>query len=509
MSAKKQIKASEKSSTPISSTLENKLLSYAKKGQPVVLCGKDTSSEIVNLIKNIHLANGGINSSWEYEGYEGNDKSSLVILDAMTKALAEHDTEKAKSILDNCKVTHKTWRRVDCDFNSGKDVFDMLHNKVELFSDGFCRRGILQSRFHKYDKKAIELYKEHMACFFIRDELHFRTELLFCPGLLFVDRLKCTPNDPKDEEWYSRLGELIEERKRWNCDSGDWLVAYTRNPYPFPDVFKDSFELVSLDGEEAVIVTVSETAKPSKQQGEKNLPLYKKTPKDAKWQDLTMAFPNPLEDKVDISFNGKKDSEVSLKDLGFVDKKATKTFKPLESLNLLKEFANDKDVYLLPQRIEKQRKKLHAQVESLRKTLIQCFGIDGDPVPPRGEGGYRLEFKAYCYDKKGEKLLLNNLNTYFRKLKNETNKTKRVHDDSKIKELTVMIHDAVKKILETTESFKLKNVICTDCHEKIPFSLLTSDDPHVLCSDCADTEPQNEYESGYVDYKDNDISTSD
>ncbi|MHC4269352.1 MAG: hypothetical protein ACYSTS_12900 [Planctomycetota bacterium] len=480
--SKKQIKASEKSSTPISSTLENTLLSYAKKGQPVLLYGKDTSSERVNLIKNIHLANGGIDSSWEYEGYEGNDKSSLVILDAMTKALAEHDTEKAKSYLHNCRVTHKTWRRVNCDFTSGKDVFDMLHNKVELFSDGFGRGGILRSKFHKYDKKASELYKEHMDSFFIRDELHFRTELLFCPGLLFVDRLKCTPNDPKDEEWYSRLGKLIEERKRWNCDSGDWLVAYTRNPYPFPDVFKDPFELVPLDGEEAVIVTVSETAKPSKQQEEKNLPLYEKTPKGAKWQDLTMAFPNHLPNTVDVIFKGnKKDPAVSLKGLGFLYKRSTRVFK--ESLKLLKMFAEDKDNNLSAKG-DTERNRLHAQVESLRNILIRCFGINGDPVLSSVEGGYKLQFKAYCYDKKGEEKLLNNLRTYLRKLKNETNETKSVHDDVIIKELKKLIYVGVEKYLETNQSVSLKYIICTECYEKIPLCIIDSDNLQVLCSEC-------------------------
>ena len=80
-----------------------------------------------------------------------------------------------------------------------------------------------------------------------------------------------------------------------------------------------------------------------------------------------------------------------------MDKKATKTFKPLEALTLLKRFAKDKDIYL-PPKDEKERKNLHAQVESLRNILKQCFGIDDDPVPANEKGGYRLMFKARCYD---------------------------------------------------------------------------------------------------------------
>ena len=60
-------------------------------------------------------------------------------------------------------------------------------------------------------------------------------------------------------------------------------------------------------------------------------PLYKKAPKYPKWQDLTMAFPSHLLDKVDIVFKGKEPDTVSCKDLGFVDKKATKSFKLLEA----------------------------------------------------------------------------------------------------------------------------------------------------------------------------------
>ncbi len=62
--------AKNKSSNPTAkkklSALEKELLGYAKIGQSVLLYGKDTSRGRVNLIKKIHLLNGGIDASWEY-----------------------------------------------------------------------------------------------------------------------------------------------------------------------------------------------------------------------------------------------------------------------------------------------------------------------------------------------------------------------------------------------------------------------------------------------------------
>jgi len=395
--------------------------------------------------------------------------------------------------------TNRTWKYVDCGLlKRGLDVYLELVPKKNL--------DVVESR--------IEPVPFEGSCLFDHK------------GTLFIDNLHCDIENKKNRDSFIKLANIIEKGKLEDKDdplysnkygtlepfllpkkrdvSVNWLVVYVHSIDDFPECFLKLF-----DEENRIdIGQISETATSNKQHENKGSPLYKKTPVGAEWQDLTMAFPNHLDDKVDIHFKGKHKKTVSLKDLGFADKRATKVFKPLESLVLLKQFAENKNCEYSSQKND-ERGRLHAQVESLRDVLNRCYGLDGDPVIAKEGGGYRLQFKAYCYDKKGEKLLLNNLDSYFRKLKNETNKTKSIHDDDKIKELKVMIHDAVKKILETTESFKLENVICTDCHEKIPFSLLTSDDSHVLCSECADTEPQNEYESGYVDYKDSDIPRSD
>ena len=222
------------------STLEKELLEYAGKGQPVLLYGKDTSCERVNLIKRIHLLNGGIDASWEYPGYNGNSKSSVVIHDAMTKALKEQGTKEAKAFLLECKNTSKTWRRVDCNFETGKEVFHVLNNKFELFSDGFNGRGLLET---EESIKIRKLYKQHM------DSLAKGYSFLFCRGLLFVDNLKCTRDDPEDHKWYLKLARSIELREK-DRDSGDWLVVYAYDTKTFPQYFLDQFETVPLDGKD-------------------------------------------------------------------------------------------------------------------------------------------------------------------------------------------------------------------------------------------------------------------
>ena len=219
-----------------------------------------------------------------------------------------------------------------------------------------------------------------------------------------------------------------------------------------------------------------------------------------------MAFPNHLEDKVDIIFKCKEKDTVPLRNLGFVDKKATKTFKPLESLILLKQFAKDKNKYSFPLSTGSERGKLYAQVDSLRKVLKQCFGIDGDPVPTIKGGGYRLLFNAYCYDT--EEILevdtfLDSLNGYFSKLS-----TGSYRDNDRIKEIVEVIQAIANEIIQRIPGIRIKNAVCTGCYQKVQSYDLNTDTIQMLCNECT-PEPSNEYKSkSVVDYKDNDISRS-
>lgn len=310
-------------------------------------------------------------------------------------------------------------------------------------------------------------------------------------GVLFIDNLECGLENYEAIEYSDKLGEAIKN------NSLRWLVVYTPSYTDFPEDLKKLFKPVSLVKEITCPETQAGTVK-SESIGKvaalevkkmieetKESLLYKKTPKDAKWTDLTMAFPNQLVDKVDIVFENKaKGRSVPLKDLGFVDKKATKVFTPLKSLKLLQQFAKTKNNHIPSQKDKKERNKLYSQVRSLRGVLERCFGIDDNPVLSNKEGGYRLQFRAYCYDKKGEEKLLNILRTNLRKLKNETNKTKNVHDDVTIRELKKLIYACVEKYLETNQIVSLKNIICTECYEKIPLCIIDSDNLQVLCSEC-------------------------
>ena len=224
-----------------------------------------------------------------------------------------------------------------------------------------------------------------------------------------------------------------------------------------------------------------------------------------------MGFPNHLEDKVDIIFVGEEDPAVSLKDLGFTKGNATKGFIPNGALILLKQFANNKGIYSFTLKDKNERTKLNAQVKSLREKLKQCFGIDGDPVPANGKGGYRILFKASCYDieeKQEVDTYLDSMKEYFKELKTEVSNTGNYRDDDKINEINESIQACAKEIIQRTPSMTIKDAICTNCHINIPIYNLASNNTQLLCNDCL-PDATNEYQSkNVVDFKDNDITRS-
>ena len=351
------------------STLEKELLEYAGKGQPVLLYGKDTSCERVNLIKRIHLLNGGIDASWEYPGYNGNSKSSVVIHDAMTKALKEQGTKEAKAFLLECKNTSKTWRRVDCNFETGKEVFHVLNNKFELFSDGFNGRGLLET---EESIKIRKLYKQHM------DSLAKGYSFLFCRGLLFVDNLKCTRDDPEDHKWYLKLARSIELREK-DRDSGDWLVVYAYDTKTFPPYFLDQFEAVPLDDE------VEEPKDIIKGK------LIDKIPSGTKWTEIEMSLVDKEYKTLDISIRGGKSFTVNPREIGL---ESNHTHKPLKAWWVLMAFAQSENGEIPStgealrdfavsnyEMVPKEGKALFDHIDKLRKALSINFGISDDPVP--------------------------------------------------------------------------------------------------------------------------------
>jgi len=423
--------------------------------------------------------------------------------------------ENESKVREYFKSTDKAYLEIDCELDKGMEIYNFLVKKIVLGNIEIPHASFLKMSFF-----SVPIYGSILFDF---------------KGTVFLRNLYCDPCSEEDEKYYRSLGNIIRNRRMGPEDnllqevnpinskeqydvSTNWIVIYTDDLNAFQESLKecfvDQFELISLEGEKTdsvpdIIITESERRGEGK---DEDLPLYKKTPVGAKWQDLTMAFPNHLEEKVDILFKGKEKDTVPLKDLGFTDSRATKTFKPLESLVLLKLFAKDKNKYSLSLSTDSERGKLHAQVDLLRNILKRYFGIDSDPVPANEKGGYRLLFTAYCYDIEEKKELdtyIDSLDEYIRELKTEASNSEKYRDNDNIIILKQSIVEAAKEIVQRTSSFELKDVICTECHQKIPIYILNNDNIHILCNDCT-PETTNEYESkSVVDFKDNDIPRSD
>ncbi len=393
------------------------------------------------------------------------------------------------------RLTQSEIERIDQEFKEVLVEMDSLRDEMKYyFNDEWKNMDVCRFHYITLLSKAMRKMYKNMGGISIIVPYKV-TNYKSCKSLVFSDSYKERNTDPFRNTNYD------PERFYWRITT------------------ENLFQKASHEPKRPVIAPVSETAKPSEQQKEKiqdkvkdrDFPLYKKTPKNAKWQDLTMAFPNHLEDKVDICFKGKQKETVFLNDLGFSDKKATIVFKPLESLILLKRFAKFKNNSILSPKDKTERTTLHAQVESLRNTLKRCFGIGDNPVPANEEGGYHCLFKVYCYDIKEKEELetyLENLREHFRGLRKEASNTGSYRDKDRITELKQLIEVCAKEIVQRNPVNKLKDAICTGCYEKIPTCILNSDNIQILCNDCT-PESTNEYKSKTnIDYKDNDITRS-
>jgi hypothetical protein len=315
-------------------------------------------------------------------------------------------------------------------------------------------------------------------------------------------------------KWTDR-NKLIVETDRSCCPY--FFEFHPSMPFEIAEEYRKKAELVlssqnDSEGNRAGLDVPPEGKQQECQVKEEDLPLYKNTPTNAKWKNLTMAFPSHIEDIVDITFRGGGKNTVLLKDLGFVKRSATKEFVPYESLVLLKKFAKDKHAYFLPLNEKNKRGALHAQVKSLRNMLERSFGIGGDPVPADEKGGYHLEFKAYCYDRKEKEELdayLNIFNRYIADLKEEANNSGKYYDKNNVQMIKQSIIEVTEEILKRDPLYKINNVICTECFQKIPSFILSNNSIQILCEDCM-PEPSNEYKSkSIIDYKVKDIPRSD
>ncbi len=108
------------------SPLESELLKCAKNGQPVLLYGEDTIGR-EDLIRNVHIKNGGIDASWEHVGGGGQFKNEKDMVNEVRNTIADYMKDyKLSEIQKNWKTTSRTWIAVDCAVLNGEGAFEKL-----------------------------------------------------------------------------------------------------------------------------------------------------------------------------------------------------------------------------------------------------------------------------------------------------------------------------------------------------------------------------------------------
>ena len=97
---------------PTEEQIKKQLVECYEQKHPVLLCG-DSSFDYVDLVVQIHKANGGIESSWEYFGSDKSLNTNEAMAEGVKKAIKERDYARMDEILRNCKSTTSTMACVD------------------------------------------------------------------------------------------------------------------------------------------------------------------------------------------------------------------------------------------------------------------------------------------------------------------------------------------------------------------------------------------------------------
>jgi DNA-binding winged helix-turn-helix (wHTH) protein len=185
------------------SPLEIKLLGYCKNHQPVLLFGEDKIRRR-DLILNVHKANGGLDQNQEYY-----------------KDPQDKELEFGKS-------TERTWDHVNLPHFGSSEIYHYLTTI----------RASDKSEYspHDFDEKKTPYKEGFFYC---------------CKGLLFLDNLLCS-----DEN--KQLSYKLELHIKDQNTSFQWLVIYAEKLEGLSTKFRDQFELISLEGEKTVTVSVDE-----------------------------------------------------------------------------------------------------------------------------------------------------------------------------------------------------------------------------------------------------------
>ncbi len=214
--------------------IEKELLECARRGQPVLLYGKDTIGR-EDLIRKVHINNGGIDASWEHVEGGGQFKSEKDMVNEVQKTIQDHIKEyELLLIQNNWKTTSRTWIHVDCDVLNGEGVYEKL-------TYGYSYSILLMKYYYSDSLDAQDFLKG--GSWFNWYPYVMRS------GLLFINNLNCKLGDEEDTYYYKKLAIVIEKRKKNDPASGNWLVAYTYNPNDIPDQFRNQFVNISLDSE--------------------------------------------------------------------------------------------------------------------------------------------------------------------------------------------------------------------------------------------------------------------
>ncbi len=231
------------------SSIGNKLLNHCEKCQSVFLYDKDNIGR-KELIKDVHIANGGIDAETEII----NDKKMPPLANDAKELLGLLGILEKKDDKDFYRYegsTKNTWNYIDCGIMSAKEVYI----KLVLCSPDL----IFDKKFFEMYKKAdvgrmskvelIELQKNSIDSLIYLNEYVYSGYLFNYEGLLFADNLSCDPRNSEDNYYYSKLGEIIKYREiELTPTTFNWLVAYTHDLNDFRKVpyFIERFEQIPL-----------------------------------------------------------------------------------------------------------------------------------------------------------------------------------------------------------------------------------------------------------------------
>jgi len=369
--SKKQITIIKADKNKELSLLERNLLNFAKKGQPVLLYGKDNDGR-EGMIKKIHKLNGGIDCCWEYVGTDGNIESMDELQNKILSAYRSDNHKKAEKLLKDYNNTVKTYRHIDFDLDGGEEV----SNKLAMFNFicsylGYGGGVLVESDcygYYDFSENSILVGESAIYNHDVGTEecLH----IIDRKGLLFIDNIQC---EYKDNEWYKKLSIKIEKRRHRDStlNSGNWLIAYTYDYTTFPKQFLDQFELVSLDSEDYEV---------NEQEEEREAigtPVRKEelTPfshSGTKWSDVKMCLID--EDHFKIIIKDGQQKTVTYSQMGFKHKSSTKKNKLWE---VLLRFAINNSS---PVEYYSNRTEVEKDIQRLNNVLRKYFGITERPI---------------------------------------------------------------------------------------------------------------------------------